>query len=311
MDNENDTKSPTAHRPLAPTLMPTTAADVQDAPPTAVGWVGLGDQGAPMARAIAEAGFELHVWVRRPQSLQELHGLPYVVHDTLAQLGEASEAVGLCLRVDSDITDVMIERGLLERLKPESVIVNHGTGLPGFANDLYRRAAERGIEALDAPVSGGRPAAEARTLTTIVGGDADVLARMRPVFSSFSTTIAHMGGAGAGQIGKLINNALLMMNQQNVQLVLTLAGELKLDTQALIDLLLAGTGSSFALQALRGAVTTENAEHLSTLQVIDMDLFDQAVRSWGVVTPRISARAIEGARDLPEAARLASVGRDA
>ena len=109
MDNENDTKSPTAHRPLAPTPMPTTAADVQDAPPTAVGWVGLGDQGAPMARAIAEAGFELHVWVRRPQSLQALHGLPYVVHDTLAGLGEASEAVGLCLRVDSDITDVMID----------------------------------------------------------------------------------------------------------------------------------------------------------------------------------------------------------
>jgi hypothetical protein len=58
-------------------------------------------------------------------------------------------------------------------------------------------------------------------------------------------------------------------------------------------------------------VTTENAEHLSTLQVIDMDLFDQAVRSLGVVTPRISARAIEGARELPEAARLASVGREA
>ena len=100
--------------------------------------------------------------------------------------------------------------------------------------------------------------------------------------------------------------ALLMMNQQNVQLVLTLAAELELDTQALIDLLLAGTASSFALQALRGAVTPQNAEHLSTLQVIDMDLFDQAVRSLGVATPRISARAIEGARDLPEAARLAS-----
>src|SRR4051794_33255920 len=99
MDNENDTPCPTSNRPLAPTPVPTAAADVQAAPPTAVGWVGLGDQGAPMARAIAEAGFELHVWVRRPQSLQALHGLPYVVHDTLAELGEASEAVGLCLRV--------------------------------------------------------------------------------------------------------------------------------------------------------------------------------------------------------------------
>jgi 3-hydroxyisobutyrate dehydrogenase-like beta-hydroxyacid dehydrogenase len=127
---DNDIPGPTSNRPLARTPMPTAA--IQAAPPTAVGWVGLGDQGAPMARAIAEAGFELHVWVRRPQSLQALHGLPYVVHDTLAELGEASEAVGLCLRVDSDITDVMIDGGLLERLKPGSVIVNHGTGLPGF-----------------------------------------------------------------------------------------------------------------------------------------------------------------------------------
>ena len=190
--------------------------------------------------------------------------------------------------------------------------MNHGTGLPGFANDLYRKGGGGGDRRAGRARQRRTPAAEARTLATIVGGDADVLARMRPVFRSFSTTIAHMGGAGAGQIGKLINNALLMMNQQNVQLVLTLAGELKLDTQALLDLLLAGTASSFALQALRGAVTPQNAEHLSTLQMIDMDLFDQAVRSLGVVTPRISARAMEGARNLPEAAaRLASVGRDA
>jgi hypothetical protein len=143
MDNESDTPCPTANPPLAPTPLSTAAGDLHAVSPTAVGWVGLGDQGAPMARAIAEAGFELHVWVRRPQSLQALHELSYVVHDTLAEPGEASEAVGPCLRVDSDITDVMVDGGLLERLKPGSVIVNHGKGLPGFANDLYWRAAVR------------------------------------------------------------------------------------------------------------------------------------------------------------------------
>lgn len=274
--------------------------------PAAIGWVGLGDQGAPMARAIAEAGFDLHVWVRRPRSLEALQSVPHVVHGSLAELAEASDAVGLCLRIDADITEVLIDGWMLDRLKPGAVIVNHGTGLPSFADELYRRAQERGLHALDAPVSGGRPAAEARSLTTIVGGDADVLTRMRPVFESFSSTIAHMGAAGAGQIGKLINNALLMMNQQNVQLVLRLADELALDTQALIDLLLAGTASSFALRALQGAVTPENAEHLSVLQLIDMELFDEAVQSLGISTPRISARAKEGARDLPEAAGLAS-----
>jgi 3-hydroxyisobutyrate dehydrogenase-like beta-hydroxyacid dehydrogenase len=289
----------------------TTSTEHATTPPVAgaprrIGWIGLGDQGAPMARAIAEAGLELHVWVRRAASLDALAGVPYVVHDTLADLGSSIDALGLCLRVDADIDDVLVAGGLLDALRPGTVVVNHGTGLPELARTLTARAAVRGVAVLDAPVSGGRPGAEARTLTTIVGGDAGVVERMRPVFDSFSATVVHMGDAGAGQIGKLINNALLMMNQQNVQLVLRLARELQLDTGALIGLLQSGTGSSFALQALGGAVTVENAPHLSALQVIDMELFDQAVASLGVSTPVISARAMQGAEDLLEAAQLAS-----
>lgn len=258
-----------------------------------------------MARAIAEAGFTLHVWARRPQSLNALAGVPYIGHDTLAELGAASEAIGLCLRLDSDIDQVLHGAGLLDSLDPGTVVVNHGTGLPGFAVELSRRAAARGVHVLDAPVSGGRPGAEAKALTTIVGGDRATLDRMRPVFESFSKKIAYMGPAGSGQLGKLVNNALLMMNQQNVQLVLRLADELRLDTPALIELLLSGTGSSFALQALGTAVTSDNAEHLSELQVIDMELFDEAMASLGVMAPEISARALLGAQELPDAARRA------
>lgn len=201
----------------------TNLTDADKGSPHAIGWIGLGDQGAPMARAIAEAGFDLHVWVRRAASLDALGGVPYVRHETLAELGDASDAVGLCLRVDSDIEDVLDAGGLWQHLRPGTVLVNHGTGLPDVARALAAQGADTGVSVLDAPVSGGRPGAEARTLTTIVGGDPAGLERMKPVFESFSTTIAHMGGTGAGQIGKLINNALLMMNQQNVQLVLRLA----------------------------------------------------------------------------------------
>lgn len=87
-------------------------------------------------------------------------------------------------------------------------------------------------------------------------------------------------------------------------LVLRLAYQLDLEFKALINLLLAGTASSFALQALGGAVDPENAGHLSVLQVIDIELFDEAVAALGVSTPDISARAMQGAKGLPEAARL-------
>lgn len=269
----------------------------------AIGWTGLGDQGAPMARAIADSGFPLHVWARRQQSLQALDGLPFTAHDTLAELAAASTVVGLCLREDSDISQVL-DDGLLDHLRPGSVIVNHGTGLPQFAVEMTRRAAARGIRVLDAPVSGGNPGAVARRLTTMVGGDRETADRCRPVFDTFSQKVAYMGASGSGQLAKLMNNTLLMMNQKNVQDVLRLADELGLDIPALVGLLRSGSASSFALDSLGDAVTTGNAEHLTTLQLIDMDIFDNAVRALGHDTPEMTAQAVQGARGLADAARL-------
>ncbi len=269
-----------------------------------VGWVGLGDQGAPMARAIAEAGFELNVWVRRESSLTALDGLPYVRKETLAALGAASNIVGLCLREDSDVDEVLTSGGLLKSLAPGTVLINHGTGLPGYAQSMAVRTASAGVLVLDAPVSGGRPGAEARRLTTIVGGPREALERARPVLETFSQKIAYMGPAGTGQTGKLINNALLMMNQKNVQDILALGRNLSLDLGALSELLLSGTGRSFALEALSGAVTVSNAEHLRILQIIDMDIFADAMKGLGQDVRTIDDYARAGADGLPYAAQL-------
>lgn len=288
--------------PTTPAITPGTASELR------VGWVGLGDQGAPMARAIAEAGFELNIWVRRETSLAALDGLPYIRHDTLPALGAASDVVGLCLREDSDIEDVLTTGGLLGSLRPGTILINHGTGLPGYASAMATRAAKTRVLVLDAPVSGGRPGAEARQLTTIVGGPSQALDKARPVFESFSKTISYMGPAGSGQTGKLINNALLMMNQKNVQDILALANNLDLDLGALTDLLLSGTGRSFALEALTGAVTTANAEHLKVLQILDIDIFVGAMGSLGQDVTALEAYARSGANGLPRAAHLMTRG---
>ena len=257
-----------------------------------------------MARAIAEAGFELDVWVRRESSLTALDGLPFVRQETLAALGAASNIVGLCLREDSDVEEVLTSGGLLKSLAPGTVLINHGTGLPGYAQSMAVRAASAGVLVLDAPVSGGRPGAEARRLTTIVGGPREALERARPVLETFSQKIAYMGPAGTGQTGKLINNALLMMNQKNVQDILALGRNLSLDLGALSELLLSGTGRSFALEALSGAVTVNNAEHLRILQIIDMDIFADAMKGLGQDVRTIDNYARAGADGLPYAAQL-------
>jgi 3-hydroxyisobutyrate dehydrogenase-like beta-hydroxyacid dehydrogenase len=249
----------------------------------------------------------LHVWARRPASLDALRGVEFTAHHTVADLAASSDLVGLCLSEDTDIRALMIDGDLLAALKPGVILVNHGTGLPRFAEWMTETAAARGVDVLDAPVSGGHAGAVAKQLTTIVGGDATVLERARPVFETFSKKIAHMGSAGAGQIGKLINNALLMANQKNIDDMLGVARGMHVDIPALVEVLRSGTASSVALDVLGSAITVENADHLSALQLIDMDIFAEAIGGLDPRTNTIVHWATEGARALP--ALAAAVGR--
>ena len=268
-----------------------------------VGWIGLGDQGAPMARAIAEEGFELHTWARRSSSLEQLDGVAYTAHDTPAALAERVDMLALCLNVDADIEDLMTSRGVLAALRPGSMVVNHGTGLPAFATHLSAIAEPFGVDTLDAPVSGGRAGAVARTLTTMVGGHHATFDRAAPVFEAFSSRVTHIGGIGTGQVTKLLNNALLMANQDNLRLLLSVADSLGVEVQPLADIIRTGTGTSRALESLGSAITSDNAEHLREMQVVDMDIFTDAVSHISDVARPLSARAYDGAAALPTLAR--------
>lgn len=180
----------------------------------AVGFIGLGDQGLPMATAIAGAGYRLNVWARRPASLEALGDTPHTAHATLAGLAAASDIAALCVSTDEDV--LRLAAGLLPHLRPGSLLVNHGTGTPRNAMRLAGLSAGGGVETLDAPVSGGRPAAEARTLTVLAGGTAAAARRAEPVSRSFARHVVHLGGTGSGQLAKLFNNTLLMMNQASI-----------------------------------------------------------------------------------------------
>jgi 3-hydroxyisobutyrate dehydrogenase-like beta-hydroxyacid dehydrogenase len=208
----------------------------------AVGWIGLGDQGLPMAVAIAEAGYPLHVWARRPASLDA----------------------------------------------------------PGNAVRLTEACAPFGVDVLDAPVSGGRPAAEARALTTLVGGPEPVARRCQPVFESFSAHVVYLGAAGSGQAAKLFNNALLMMNQASIADIVELAaGFGMLDPVTLVDALKLGSASSAALTLLNTMITPGTVDHLAAVEAEDMRIFDTAMTERGVNAAAATARGLAGANGLP------------
>ena len=263
-----------------------------------VGFIGLGDQGLPMAVAMAEAGHELHVWARRRASLAALDDVPHHPYADLASFAAAVDVIGICISRDEDV--LRLADDLLPAMRPDAVLVNHGTGTPANARLLARAGSRVGVHVLDAPVSGGRPAAESRTLTVLAGGDAEALTRVRPVLDSFAAHVVHVGEAGAGQMAKLFNNALLMLNQASIADVLRLAGPVGIDPALLVDALRLGSASSRALELTNTMVNPDTVEHLSEVEGLDMRIFDEAMRQAGVEAAAVTARGLEGAQGLPE-----------
>lgn len=274
-----------------------------------IGFIGLGDQGGPMARAIGESGLKLHVWARRAQSLETVAGVPNTAHASVAALAETCDIVGLCLRDDRDIWDILDRQGLLKALKPGTIVINHGTGDPDENRRIASYLNEIQVIFLDAPVSGGRPGAVARTLTTFVGGDAAAFKHCEPVFRTFSTQAVHMGGSGSGQAAKLLNNALTMTNLKNAVDVFGFAGKLGLNIASLFDAVSVSSGSSAVLRALGTAITPEIAPHLQDLMRKDIEHFGDAMLSKGLDPGEVVERGVGGANGLLDLVQRVTAGR--
>lgn len=273
-----------------------------------IGFVGLGDQGGPMATAIAESGFALHAWARRPQSYDALARIRFTRHDDFASLAGSVDMLALCLTDDRDIVDLIETRDLLTVLKPGSTVVNHGTGDPKENQRLGALFANHNIVYLDAPVSGGRPGAVARKLTTMVGGEREAFDRWQPVFKSFSRKVAYMGPTGSGQLTKLLNNALTMTNLKNASDVFSVAAELGIDLHLLQDVIAVSSGSSAILQAVGIQIDAEAATHLQSLMRKDIEHFADAIRDRGVDPTELRDRGLAGADSIVElASRLETV----
>jgi 3-hydroxyisobutyrate dehydrogenase len=221
---------------------------------TRVGFIGLGNQGAPIARRIVEHGHRLALWGRRPASTEPFADTGAEVLPSAADVGAASEVVGICVFSDADVQDVLLgPHGVLAGMATGGVVAIHSTVLPSTCTDLAKRAAERGVTVIDAPVSGGGSAATAGRLLLMAGGDDAAVTTCRPVFETFADPIVHLGGVGAGQIAKSINNLLLAANMAAAMEAYEFAGALGVDKRGLAEALNHGTGGSAAAAIIADA----------------------------------------------------------
>jgi 3-hydroxyisobutyrate dehydrogenase-like beta-hydroxyacid dehydrogenase len=271
-----------------------------------VGFIGLGSQGAPMARRIVQAGFPLTLWARRPQSLQPFADTEATAASTPAALAEASSIVCVCVTGDEDVLEVVNGTdGVLSGLAPGGTLLVHSTVDPETCIHVHRLGAEKGITVLDAPVSGGGPAAAQGTLLVMVGGDEAGLGRARPVLETFGNPILHLGDVGAGQTAKLINN-LVFTAQIGLSLEATaLAGELGLQEAAMAQVFERGSGSSRAATMLSAPGFDIGAlgRVAGPLLRKDMNLIAGVVRRREIAAPgSVVALAERGLRSLQTAA---------
>jgi 3-hydroxyisobutyrate dehydrogenase len=209
-----------------------------------VGFIGLGAMGRGMARNLHRAGLLLTIWNRTPARAAGLAGeLGVAAAANPAELAGRCDVVVLCVSADADVLELI--DAIAGSLRPGSIVIDCSTVGAGTAREASRRLAARGVEFLDAPVSGGVEGARDGTLAIMVGGPAAALDRARPVLEAMGRTVTHFGPSGSGQAAKATNQIMCAGIIQAVAEAMAFAKAEGLPLEALIETLGKGAGSSW------------------------------------------------------------------
>lgn len=242
-----------------------------------VGFLGLGNMGKPMALNILNAGFPLFTCKhQRKAPLEEIVNSGAKRCSSPRKVAEQSDILILCLPDPSAVKDILWrEDGLLNGLKPETIIVDTGTnGLP-TTKECVAAAIEKDSAWIDAPISGGVWGAKAGTLTFMAGGEAAHLERVMPILQSMGNRIVHVGPSGSGQVTKLVNNLMATISSAAIGEAFSLGVKAGVDVDALYEVVSHSSGSNWVLEnAAPHSILTGNYEPGGRLRTMmkDMDL---------------------------------------
>ncbi len=176
-----------------------------------VGFIGVGNMGAPLAGFVLKAGFPLAVHDIRREAAATLLEQGAIWADSPAEVAARCDVICTCVPGPPEMQAVTLGAGgILESVKPGTVVIDHTTNAPAVVRDVGIALAARGAHLLDAPLDGGREGALEGQLTLFVGGDEAVLRRVKPVLDTFSRSVVWVGELGAGSITKIVHNALAM-----------------------------------------------------------------------------------------------------
>ena len=213
-----------------------------------IGFIGAGVMGKSMIRNLRKNGFEVTVYTRSKEKAEDILSEGAAWADNAGACAKGQDVVITIVGYPKDVEEVYFgSDGILENAAPGTVVIDMTTSSPQLAEKIYAAAAEKGIFALDAPVSGGDSGAKAGTLSIMVGGDEDTMKKVMPVFEAMGKTIMYEGGAGCGQHTKMANQIALSGCLASVCEAITYARKAGLDTDRMFSSISQGAVSSWQL----------------------------------------------------------------
>jgi 3-hydroxyisobutyrate dehydrogenase len=216
-----------------------------------IGFVGLGMMGLPMARNLVEDGYSVNVFDLNEATVNAAKDFGATSSDSAADTATLSDIV-ITMVPDSEHVEAVIagEDGILEGLKPGSVVIDMSTIDPEMGKKMANLIEAKGSNFVDAPVTGGVGGAEAGILSILVGGNAEVFERALPVLNVLGGDVSHMGPVGSGHTTKIANQLIGVATLAGMAEAFVLAKKSGLDMQAFFDAVKNGAGRSWALETL-------------------------------------------------------------
>lgn len=226
---------------------------------TRIGWIGTGVMGSSMVGHLMNAGFEATVHNRSRSRAESLLARGAHWGATPRDVAAASDVVFTIVGFPADVREVILgPNGALAGAKPGSVLVDMTTSEPSLAVEIHSAAKARGVESVDAPVSGGDIGAREARLSIMIGGDTEVVEALAPCWNALGKTIVHQGGPGAGQHTKMVNQILIASGMIGVCEALLYGYKAGLDLPTVLSSVGSGAAGSWSLSNLGPRIMNNN-----------------------------------------------------
>ncbi|MEJ8778049.1 NAD(P)-dependent oxidoreductase [Pseudogracilibacillus sp. ICA-222130] len=213
-----------------------------------IGFIGIGVMGESMARHLMNAGYPLHIFTRTKKKAHTLMEEGAIWEDSVTNIAKKSDIIITIIGTPKDVEDVYFNRnGLIAHAKPGTYLIDMTTSKPSLAKEIYEKAKEKDLHALDAPVSGGDVGAKNAKLAIMVGGEENVFREMLPIFQIMGENIRLQGPAGSGQHTKAVNQISIAPAMVGLCEALMYAKNAGLDPKEVLASISTGAAGSWSM----------------------------------------------------------------